>query len=158
MNNNELNIFEIMGEEEPKRKKGGYKGKSSYETGRENHTSYTNGQGQHVSDPFFQDAIEQVFSQNPSGPRTYSDGEPVPTYTGYASPHSSRPDSQGNSMAGIRGAAEGLGGRFKQARGRLLPRLSESLRGGWKEIVVEAAIVILAVIFIYHFIISISHV
>lgn len=158
MNNNELNIFEIMGEEDPKRKKGGYRGTSSYATGGKKHSSYTNGQEQRVSDPFFQDAIERVFSQNPSGPRLYSDGEPVPTYKGGAAPYSGEKAPRNQSVSGIRGAAEGFGGRIKQARGRFLPRLFDSLKGGWREIAAETVIVLLAVVFVYHFVISISHV
>lgn len=160
MKNNELNIFEIMGEEDPKKKEPGYRGKSSPEARRENRTLNAKGQGQSVSDPFFQDAIDQVFSQVGTGPRTYSDGKPIRTYTEQSASYEQSRSPYGKYKSKLRGIGQKIGayGAGVRKKSSILPKLSESLKGGWKEILAETAVVLLAVVFIYHFVLTISHV
>lgn len=158
MNNNELNIFEIMGAEDPKAEKSSYQKKQTPSgAGREGHTLDKNGQEQNVPGSFFQDAIEQAFSQNRTGARTYSDGESIPTYAGRPPAYQNERDSRGGTLRGIGSKVESLGKRIK-GRGAAFGGMSDALRGGWKEIAAETMIVVLAVVFVYHFILSISHV
>lgn len=155
MSNNKLNIFEIMGEEDPgKARSGGQKEKSAAR--QEKHTRSTDGQGQNVPDPFFQDAINEIFSQNRESSRSYSNGDPVRTYSSPSQTYGN--DSRNHSR--IRDWGNRIYSRTRQmkTKSRFALRIPELLKGGAKEIILETAVVLVAVVLFYHFILSISHV
>lgn len=147
MSNNELNIFEIMGEEEPG-EKSPPQGSNMSVRPSDAHAWKGEGREQTVPDPFFQDVqdvIEQVFSEKRSKPNVYANTSVPDNHSRFYSQHQSygqQTDSYASSRAPYR---KGLR-RLKKATGT------------WKSLFLEIAIVILTVVFVYNFVISISHV
>ena len=114
MKNNDLNVFEILGEKEPESKKRQRRDRRN--TDRDKNELYSwdiNGQEQDVPDPFFRDAIKHAISQ----------------------------DEQ----------------EFISPKKKKAP-LRKYLERYGKGLLVEAAVVVLAVLFISNFIVSITYV
>lgn len=147
MSNNELNIFEIMGEEEPG-EKSSPQGSNMSVRPADAHAWKGEGREQTVPDLFFQDVqdvIEQVFSEKRSKPNVYANTSVPDNHSRFYSQHQSygqQTDSYASSRAPYR---KGLR-RLKKATGT------------WKSLFLETAIVILTVVLVYNFVISISHV
>lgn len=174
MSNNELNIFEIMGEEEPGKK-------SSQQTSgmsarrEETHTWNGEGREQTVPDPFFQDVIDQVFSEKRSKPKVYGNTSSSYTYSQPYNQHQTYNQQMGSYVPApsphrrvLRrfkeivgtwgGRLKGLGRIKRSGRTHKAVAMEEAVKGGWKEALLETAIVILIVVLVYNFVISISHV
>lgn len=164
-----MNIFEIMGEEEPG-DKSSQQGSSMSARREEFHTWNGEGQEQTVPDPFFQDVIDQVFSEKRSKPKAYSNASSSNSYSQpysqqavpYEPPASShkRRLCRFKEMIGTWcGGVKGLG-RLKRPgrKSQAAAAMEQAVKGGWKEALLETAIVILVVVLVYNFIIGISHV
>lgn len=165
MSNNELNIFEIMGEEEPgeQRSQQG----SSMSARREGaHTWNGEGREQTVPDPFFQDVIDQVFSEKRSKSKVYGSTYSSYTYNQQAGAYESPASSYKKGLRRFKDLIGTWGRRVKGIGGikgsgrtpQAAAAMEEAVKGGWKEVLLETAVVILIVVLVYHFIISISHV
>lgn len=178
MSNNELNIFEIMGEEEPG-EKSSPQGSNMSVRPADAHAWKGEGREQTVPDLFFQDVqdvIEQVFSEKRSKPNVYANTSVPDNHSRFYSQHQSygqQTDSYASSRAPYRKGLRRLkkatgtwGGRVKefgrikrsQRRSQTAAAVREAAKGGWKSLFLEIAIVILTVVFVYNFVISISHV